>query len=38
MARLGLGHEDCARANPKLIYVALVGFGQDGALRAAPGL
>ena len=36
MARLGLGHEDCARANPKLIYVALVGFGQDGPYGPRP--
>ena len=37
MARLGLGYEVLAGVNPKLVYCALVGFGQDGpyAERAA---
>jgi len=36
MERLGLGYDDCAKANPKLIYVALVGFGQDGPYARRP--
>lgn len=36
MERLGLGYEDCCKANPKLIYVALVGFGQDGPYARRP--
>jgi len=37
MDRLGLGYDDCRKVNPKIIYVALVGFGQSGpyALRPA---
>ena len=37
MERLGLGYEVLAGVNPKLVYCALVGFGQDGpyAERAA---
>ncbi|MES2102132.1 MAG: CoA transferase [Pseudomonadota bacterium] len=37
MARLGLGYEVLAGVNPKLVYCALVGYGQDGpyAERAA---
>jgi crotonobetainyl-CoA:carnitine CoA-transferase CaiB-like acyl-CoA transferase len=36
MARLGLGYEDCARVNPKIVYVSLVGFGQDGPYAHRP--
>lgn len=36
MERLGLGYDDCAAVNPKLIYVALVGFGQDGPYAKRP--
>lgn len=36
MDRLGLGYEDCIKVNPKLIYVALVGFGQDGPYAKRP--
>lgn len=36
MNRLGLGYEDCRKVNPKLIYVALVGFGQDGPYGPRP--
>ena len=36
MARLGLGYDDCIKVNPKLIYVALVGFGQDGPYAKRP--
>ncbi len=30
MARLGLSYEDVAKVNPRIIYCALVGNGQDG--------
>jgi crotonobetainyl-CoA:carnitine CoA-transferase CaiB-like acyl-CoA transferase len=30
MNRLGLGYEDCRAVNPKLIYVAAIGFRSDG--------
>ncbi len=33
MKRLGLGHEDLKAVNPRLIYCAISGFGQDGPLR-----
>jgi len=36
MARLGLGHEDLFKDNPRLIYCAISGFGQDGPLRDLP--
>lgn len=36
MERLGLGYEACRAANPKLVYVALVGFGQDGPYAPRP--
>jgi formyl-CoA transferase len=36
MARAGFGYEDCARLNPRLIYAAATGFGQDGPWRARP--
>lgn len=36
MARLGLGYEDCRAQNENLIYVALVGFGQDGPYARRP--
>lgn len=36
MARLGLGYEDCRAVNPKIVYVALVGFGQSGPYAARP--
>ncbi len=36
MARLGLGYEDCRKANPNVIYVALVGFGQSGPYAMRP--
>ena len=34
--RLGLGYEDCRARNPALIYVSLVGFGQDGPYAPRP--
>jgi crotonobetainyl-CoA:carnitine CoA-transferase CaiB-like acyl-CoA transferase len=36
MERLGLGYDDCRAVNPKLIYVSLVGFGQDGPYAKRP--
>ena len=37
MQRLGLGFDELSKRNPRLIYVAVTGFGQAGehALRAA---
>lgn len=36
MARLGFGYEDCAALNPRLIYAAATGFGQDGPWAKRP--
>jgi CoA:oxalate CoA-transferase len=36
MDRLGLGFEALKKENPKLIYCAISGFGQDGPLRDLP--
>ena len=36
MARLGFGYEDCRALNPRLVYAAATGFGQDGPWRARP--
>ena len=36
MDRLGLGYDDCCKANPNIVYVALVGFGQDGPYGKRP--
>ena len=37
MERLGLGPEECLRANPGLIYGRLSGWGQEGPLASAAG-
>ncbi|MCA9989917.1 MAG: CoA transferase, partial [Anaerolineales bacterium] len=37
MARLGLGYEALRDANPRLIYVALTGYGQSGPYRDRAG-
>ncbi|TAK45545.1 MAG: CoA transferase [Betaproteobacteria bacterium] len=36
MKRLGLDYETLARANPRLIYCSISGFGQNGPLAARP--
>lgn len=36
MARLGLGPDDLRAENPRLIYCAISGFGQDDPLAARP--
>lgn len=34
--KLGVGYADCARANPRLIYASISGFGQVGRQRDLP--
>ena len=36
MARLGLAYEDVAKVNPRLVYVAAVGFGAGGRYAGRP--
>ncbi|WP_198971212.1 CaiB/BaiF CoA transferase family protein [Xylophilus sp. ASV27] len=36
MQRLGLGYEELLKEQPRLIYCAISGFGQDGPLRDLP--
>jgi crotonobetainyl-CoA:carnitine CoA-transferase CaiB-like acyl-CoA transferase len=36
MARLGLAYEDVKAVNPKIVYVGMFGFGQDGRYRNKP--
>jgi crotonobetainyl-CoA:carnitine CoA-transferase CaiB-like acyl-CoA transferase len=36
MDRLGLGYKSCKKINKKIIYVALVGFGQTGPYAKRP--
>ncbi|MQA97732.1 MAG: CoA transferase [Streptosporangiales bacterium] len=36
--RLGLGYDAVSALNPRLIYVSVSGWGQDGPLAALPGL
>jgi len=35
MDRFGLGFEESARRNPRLVYCSISGFGQDGPLAGA---
>ncbi|HWH75727.1 MAG TPA: CoA transferase, partial [Candidatus Binatus sp.] len=37
MERLGLGETELRRANPRLIYASLSGFGADGPMAETPG-
>ncbi|MGH3585177.1 MAG: CaiB/BaiF CoA transferase family protein [Pseudonocardia sp.] len=37
MDRLGIGYERLARVNPRLVYCASSGYGQDGPYRSRPG-
>lgn len=36
MDRLGVGHAELMKENPRLVYCAISGFGQDGPLRNLP--
>jgi alpha-methylacyl-CoA racemase len=35
--RLGVGPDECARANPRLVYARMTGWGQDGPLASCAG-
>ena len=35
--RLGVGYERMREENPRIVYCALTGYGQDGPKRDAPG-
>jgi crotonobetainyl-CoA:carnitine CoA-transferase CaiB-like acyl-CoA transferase len=37
MDRLGVGYKDLEKANPRLVYCSLTGFGQDGPYRDVAG-
>jgi crotonobetainyl-CoA:carnitine CoA-transferase CaiB-like acyl-CoA transferase len=37
LARYGLGYDDLKKANPRLIYCSVTGFGQTGPYRERPG-
>jgi crotonobetainyl-CoA:carnitine CoA-transferase CaiB-like acyl-CoA transferase len=36
MGRLGLGYETLAKANPKIVYVGVFGYGQNGPYASKP--
>jgi crotonobetainyl-CoA:carnitine CoA-transferase CaiB-like acyl-CoA transferase len=36
LAKLGLDYDSVAKVNPKIIYVAVTGFGQEGPRRDQP--
>ena len=37
LAKFGLDYESVAKANPRVVYCAVTGFGQDGPRREEPG-
>ena len=37
LAALGAGFEDMRKVNPRLVYVSISGYGQDGPYRDRPG-
>jgi alpha-methylacyl-CoA racemase len=37
MERLGLGPDECLKANPRLVYGRMTGWGQEGPLAHAAG-
>jgi crotonobetainyl-CoA:carnitine CoA-transferase CaiB-like acyl-CoA transferase len=37
LARYGLGYDDIAKLNPRIVYCSVTGFGQDGPYAALPG-
>jgi crotonobetainyl-CoA:carnitine CoA-transferase CaiB-like acyl-CoA transferase len=37
MARLGLGYDQVAAVNPRIVYCSVTGYGQSGPYRDRPG-
>ena len=37
LAKFGLDYKSVAKANPRVVYCAVTGFGQDGPRREEPG-
>jgi formyl-CoA transferase len=37
LARYGLGYDDLAKLNPRLVYCSVTGFGQTGPYASRPG-
>jgi formyl-CoA transferase len=38
MQKLGLGYDEVAKINPRIVYASASGWGQDGPLAELPGL